>query len=402
MQIHTVPHQKPGRRWTDSMEIISAPSSSSSTRLLCLRPEDKDLYEQFAQTLIPIGEFFDGLNRQGVTAQPDEFGTVEVSRLSIVGASTLPGLNEAKCVCIDSPSEISDHASHSTLYVFKGADFSAWLERKHEKRPWNVYKRALYSEHSLKEELMVLCTMPPHPNIIPRPPILVSTPTSPERICGFLQPFRAKQTISEQVDLVNKKRVRIPLLIKAKWCLGIAEGILHTHRVAKTFHMDMKPANVLVEDDNSVRIIDWQQQGMCRATHPPEATLGFNPKIQKIVDKMRLDQNGQPIVIFAPHTGTWPEEGLRDAYVRWKAENSRGLEAAELFMAARTFWHVLDQRGETIDPTIWSKESVDIPESWRKIVEACLIEDPAKRPALGTVVEFWRKQVEASPSNTGF
>lgn len=396
MQARKVPHQNPRRASTNSMETISAPPRSSPTGLLCLRPEDKALYEQFSQTLIPIGEFFDCLNRQGITTQPDEFELVEISRLSTVGASRLPGLNEAKCVCVDSPSETSDQASQSTLYVFKGADFSAWLERKHEKRPWNVYKRAPYSEHSLKEELMVLCAMPPHPNIIPRPPILVSTPTSPERICGFLQPFRAKQTISEEISLANKKRLRIPPSTKAKWCLGIAEGIMHTHRVAKTFHMDMKPANVLIEDDDTVRIIDWQQQGMCRATHPPEATLGFNPKIQKIVDKMRLDQNGQPMVIFAPQAGTWPEEGLRDAYVRWKAEDSRGLEAAELFMTARTFWHVLEQRGETTDFTIWSQESMDIPKSWREMVEACLVEDPAKRPALETIVEFWKKQVEAT------
>ncbi|KAI3392663.1 hypothetical protein diail_5303 [Diaporthe ilicicola] len=382
------------------METTSAPSSSSSTRLLCLRPEDKALYEQFCQTLIPIGEFFDYLNRQGITAQPDEFATVEISQLTTVGASRLPGLNEARCVCIDSPSETSDQASQSALYVLKGADFSAWLERRHEKRPWDVYKRALYSEHSLKEELMVLCTIPSHPNIIPRPPIIVTTPTSPERICGFLQPFRAKQTISEQIGLAEKQRIRIHPLTKAKWCLGIAEGMLHTHRVAKTFHMDMKPANLLVEDDDTVKIIDWQQQGMCRATHPPEATLGFNPKIQKIVDKMRLDENGQPIVIFTPQPETWPEEGLRDAYVRWKAENPRGLEAAELFMTARTFWHVLEQRAETTDHTIWSKESADIPESWKETVQACLLEDPATRPALETVVEFWKKQVEAS--RTGF
>lgn len=382
------------------METISARSTSSSSRLLCLCPEEKDLYEQFAQKLIPFGELFDYLNRQGIPARPDEFGTVEISRLSIVGATRLPGLNEVKCVRIDSPSEKSSQASHSTLYVFKGADFSAWVERKHENRPRSVYKRALYSEQSLQDELMVLCTIPPHPNIIQRPPILVLTPTSPERICGFLQPFRTKQTIDDQVRLANEKRLRIPPLTKAKWCLGIAEGILHTHRVAKTFHMDMKPTNVLVEDDDTVRIIDWQQNGMCRATHPPEATLGFNPKIQKIFDKMRLDQNGQPIVIFTPQPGIWPEEGLRDAFVKWKAESSRGIEAAELFMAAKTFWHVLEQREETTDPTIWSKDTTDIPERWKETVQACLNEDPAKRPALETVVEFWKEQVGVG--DTGF
>lgn len=43
---------------------------------------------------------------------------------------------------------------------------------------------------------------------------------------------------------------------------------------------------------------------------------------------------------------------------------------------------------------------MDIPESWKEMVEACLVEDPARRPALETVVEFWKKQVEAN--HTGF
>ncbi|KAG8161954.1 hypothetical protein KVR01_007719 [Diaporthe batatas] len=276
------------------------------------------------------------------------------------------------------------------------ADFPAWLKRKEVKEPWKYYKRALYSEHSLKEELLVLCSIAPHPNIIPTPPILVTTSTSPTRIYGFLQAFRAKQTVAEQIKRANNKGQRIPLSTKANWCLGIVAGLLHTHRVAKTFHMDMKPANILVEDDSTVRIIDWQQQGLCRATHPPEATMGSNPKIRKIVDKMRLDQDGQPVVIFTPRLGTWPEDGLREAYVRWKAENPRGIEAAEVFMTARTLWHVLEQREETADAAVWAERSVDIPQGWREAVDACLVDDPAERPALEALVEFWKEQVKAT------
>lgn len=327
---------------------------------------------------------------------------VEVSRLSLDSTTPLPhGVSEARIVYIDNPPETSDETSEFIPeYVFKGANFEAWRKQKSEDRPLDKHKRAVYSERSLKEELTVLCTMPPHPNIIPRPPTLVSSSTSPGRIFGFLQPYRYKETISGQIRNANHQRIRIAPSFKAKWCLGIAEGILQTLRVAKTFHMDMKPANVLIEDDDTVRIIDWEQNGMCRATHPPEATLGENPKIQKIVDKMRLDRNGQPIVIFTPQPRTWPEEGLRDAYVRWKAENSRGIEAAELFMMAKTFWYLLEQKGvpkeETTDPTVWSQQSMDIPKSWKEAVEACLVENPAKRPTLETVVEFWKKQVEAS------
>lgn len=378
------------------MQTTPEPSYSGSTRLLRLLPEDKASYAQFSQTLITTADFFDCLNRQGIKAKPGDFDMVDISRLWTVAENRLPGLNDAKCVSIDDQSKNIDQARPSNVYVFQGADFSAWLERKEVKEPWNVYKRALYSEHSLKEELVVLCSMPQHPNIIPRPPILVLTPTSPKRICGFLQPFRTKQTIAEQINLANTKGYRIPLSIKAKWCLGIVEGILHTHRVADTFHIDMKPANILVEDDDTVRIIDWQQQGMCRATHPPEATLGTHPKIQKIVDNMRLNQDGQPVVIFTPRPGTWPEEGLRGAYTKWKAESPPSIEAAELFMTARTWWHILEQREETSDPTVLGEDSVDIPESWREAVEACLVEDPAERPTLETVIHFWRDQVAVS------
>lgn len=389
----------------ESVETMLSAYKPGSARLFSICPETQNLYEQFAQTLTTVDDFFTSLNSKGIALQPADFATVDMSRLSIAGGIRLPGLNETHCVRIGKPlasetptcSQVPPPSRFAT-YVFKGANFPAWVVRRQDQEeppPWEVYKRALYGEHSLRHELTVLCHMPPHANIIPRPPILVTTPTEPRRVCGFLQPFRGKQTVAEQIRLANVGRVRIPLETKRKWCLGIVEGILHAHRAGGMFHMDMKPGNVLVEDDGSVRIIDWQQMGMCRATHPPEATLGSYPKVQKIVDKMRLDQDGQPFVVFTPRPDTWPEDGLRDAYVKWKEENPRGIEAAEVFMVARTMWHILEQREETTDAAVWGEESEDVPESWREAVESCLVEDPAERPTLETVVEFWRGQVEA-------
>lgn len=310
-----------------------------------LNPEHARSFQLFADQLMPFRDFVSHVRNQGITIHAHDFQLVELSDLHAV--QSLPGLNEAKVVCIG-----------QSQYVFKGADFRAWRDREGLARPWEKYKPALYEEHSLVEELTVLCTLPPHPNIIPRSHFLVVTSqVSQQRIVGFLQPLRKKQTIEEQIVLANKGQQgrRIPLATKAKWCLGMAEGLLHTHRTARTFHMDMKLGNVLVEDDDddTPRIIDWQQQGMCRATHPPEATLRpGHPKIQKIEDKMRVDKNGKPLVVFAPQPGTWPEGGLREAYMLWKAENPAGIKAAELFMLARTMWHLLEQREETLDATV--------------------------------------------------
>lgn len=202
--------------------------------------------------------------------------------------------------------------------MFKGAEYHAWYERVGVEKPWEKYERALYEEHSLIHELTTLCMLGPHKNIIPRPQYLVVTGKREQRIIGFLQPVRVEQTIEEQVAFGNEENVRIPLATMAKWCLGMARGILHIHVTCNTFHMDMKPGHILVEDDETPRIIDWQQQGMCRTTHPPEATLSSSrPKIRKIEDHMRLDRFRRPVVTFTPppRGGNWAEDGLRDTYV---------------------------------------------------------------------------------------
>lgn len=184
----------------------------------------------------------------------------------------------------------------------------------------------------------------------------------------------------------------------------MAEGIRHTHRAGNTFHMDMKPANVLLEDDDTARIIDWQQQGMFRGTHPPsEATLLANPKIRRIVDKMRLGPDGQPLVIFTPQAGTWSEAGLREAYTQWKIENSPGIEAAEVYMLGRTMWMVLEQVPEAVaagtQHTAWT--SPDVPASWREAVMRCLEFDPTQRLRIEDMVRFWRDQVTLSDLRAG-
>lgn len=380
-------------------KIFYQPMDSKMVQEYELGSAEPGSFQRFTHQLMPLADFITQLGDQGIPIQVLDFQIVEVSDLSII--QSLPGLNEAKVVCIDQ-FRASQASAPKPMYVFKGADFRAWREREGIERPWEKYKRALYEEHSLIEELTILCALPAHPNIIPRPPILAVTGAS-RRIVGFLQPLRTKQTIEEQVAMANREDRRIALATKAKWCLGMAEGLFHVHRTARSFHMDMKPGNVLIEDDGTPRIIDWQQQGLCRATHPPEATLGVHPKIQKIEDRMRADQHGQPLVVFTPRPGTWPEEGLREAYLSWQAENPTGIEAAEVFMLGRTMWHLLEQQqqqqqqgvGETSGATtIWTDRSVeDIPMDWKDAVMWCLAVEPARRPRLEGVVAFWTEQV---------
>ncbi|PNH45140.1 hypothetical protein VD0004_g2639 [Verticillium dahliae] len=38
----------------------------------------------------------------------------------------------------------------------------------------------------------------------------------------------------------------------------MARAVLHIYCIAKTFHMDIKPGNILIDDTDGIRLIDWE------------------------------------------------------------------------------------------------------------------------------------------------
>lgn len=314
-----------------------------------------------------------------------EFEIVEIQQLATV--LELPGLTKAKAVRI--LSENGAPSSTQTTYVYKGADYQAWKASGTVDPAWDRCNGP-----SMIHELLILCQMSPHPNIIPRPPILVvSGPNA--GVFGFLQPWRAKETLESQILDANKKGDRIPLHVKTKWCLELANVLAWIHRELGSFHMDMKPGNILVEDDNTLRIIDWQQQGVSRFTGPPEAEIDADLTLLRIVDRMIPVQgeNHEHYVVFSPQEGREPEAGLREAYYLWKEVSPRGIEAAEVYMlGGRTMWMLLEQFMPSKAPTVWTDKSADIPDAIKQFVERCLSVNPVERPRLDELVSFWRSQ----------
>lgn len=50
----------------------------------------------------------------------------------------------------------------------------------------------------------------------------------------------------------------------------MAAAIAHTHLVAHTYHMDIKPGNFLLDEDSNLVLIDWEQSGAPVTTAAPE------------------------------------------------------------------------------------------------------------------------------------
>uniref|UniRef100_L2G659 Camk family protein kinase n=1 Tax=Colletotrichum fructicola (strain Nara gc5) TaxID=1213859 RepID=L2G659_COLFN len=177
-------------------------------------------------------------------------------------------------------------------------------------------------EKTLLHEIRTLCTLPPHPNIMPRPRIL---------------PVRARDSVDEQVLRANKANTRLPLGLRAKWCYQMALAIQHTHQVAGSYHMDLKPGNMLVDGDDNVRLIDWEQSGVSMFTHPPEVAIDQEAEESSILNNNK--KKNKPRIIYTPHEGA-PRKNQKwgfpdwNVFPEWKRTCPRAAELAEVFVDA--------------------------------------------------------------------
>jgi hypothetical protein len=78
-------------------------------------------------------------------------------------------------------------------------------------------------------------------------------------VCGTLYPFMEEGTLDDQVEKSQTAGIRLALADKAIWCFQMASAISHTHFIALTYHMDIKPANFLVNDNRDLILIDWEE-----------------------------------------------------------------------------------------------------------------------------------------------
>ncbi|KAH7368758.1 kinase-like domain-containing protein [Plectosphaerella cucumerina] len=331
-------------------------------------------YYEYADQLTLLCEFVESLQQKGLARAFGVIKFVDLRRSHL----TFPGKNKAHVV------RDLDNIDH----VFKGFDFNAFLDHGPD---FHAHQR-----DTMLHEICALAAMPPHRNIMPCPQILVvvDDEAGRERICGFLQPVMRTGTLDDQVIKANKTDLRIPLAQQARWCHGMAAGLLHTHRVGGTYHMDVKPGNTLIDDDDETRLIDWEQSGVSMFTHSKEVTID-----QAAEETGEPDANGRRRIVYIPR-----EDQTRvnlpwgypkwNVFPEWHETCPRAAELAEVFSLGRVMWMLFERLEQNPDPTVWTERSQDIPSSWIDMSNRCQQKDPNDRPELDEVVEFWRREEE--------
>ena len=215
------------------------------------RISHESLYNNYEELLLPLRSLFEN----GVVKDPS-YSIIDYS--SLIQISYCGGRGTTKLV--RSP------LSPENIYVLKGLDFVSYLESR---------AAFVHQKNTLYHEIQTISSLPRHPNIKLPTNLFVATRKNiidqESIICGTLYSFLEQGTLDDQVQNAKTTGARLPLSDKAAWCFQMTSAIAHTHYTAHTFHMDIKPANFLVDDNRNLILIDWEQSAAPLYTLAPEA-----------------------------------------------------------------------------------------------------------------------------------
>lgn len=326
-------------------------------------------------------------------------------------------------------------ADDEAFRVFKGIDFRTFLTycgSDEDESDDNAIKLLIENWY---HTIGIMSDMPPHPNIISSPTTFVvikdpnigdcDTPV----VCGWLYPFLSKGDVGALIEASNKVRERIPLRLKAQWCAQMTSAIKHTHLVAHTYHMDIKPGNFLIDDDDNLLLIDWEQSDAPATTLAPEADGTWDVReVSYHTDKSSSSSSSTGSTLeYTKYEGpersnmnedldwgrTW---NVWNVFPLWNLKYPRALQLAEVFSLGRTMWMLLCQPDMEFDDvehptdlvTDWGGrgggeggigDTDDVLAAWKEMVDRCMaMDDPNQRPDLTALNEFWER-VTASSSD---
>lgn len=170
--------------------------------------------------------------------------------------------------------------------------------------------------------------------------------------------------------------------------------------------MDIKPGNFLIDDDDNLLLIDWEQSDAPATTLAPEADGTWDVQEISYADRSSTGSMLKYTKYEGPERSNMDEDSdwghtwnVWNVFPIWKLKYPRALQLAEVFSLGRSMWMLLRQPNDmefdgvghpTDLVTNWAGgDTDDIPAAWKEMVDRCMAIDPNQRPEMTALGEFW-------------
>ena len=169
---------------------------------------------------------------------------------------------------------------------------------------------------AMYREILVLSTIPPHPNIIDCPVALVTiSHLHGQLVCGFLSSFHPGGTIASAIEPVTPADTP-SLERRIRWAAQMASAIFHLHLVAHTYHGDIKLDNIVLSANENAVFIDFEQVRHAKECLAPEACGAWDVVLTNSAARDFVGATTTATISYVPYTGPEREETW-SAYEAW-------------------------------------------------------------------------------------
>ncbi|KAK4167463.1 hypothetical protein QBC43DRAFT_142287 [Cladorrhinum sp. PSN259] len=231
-----------------------------------------------------------------------------------------------------------------------------------------VFKSLLRDQRYMYNELKMLLTLKPHPNLVPRPKYVVVKKGrfgGKRGVCGFLMEYFPLGSLKERLLSYSRK---MALEEKFRLARQVTEALIHVNAHENGFYPDLKPDNIVLRESQQepgrvdAVLLDLEQRGGWFSWSPPEiayveyleivaahAPNCGEPSLQKKKEKA--------LSLLREYIPDWKATGQQTRYhnseggfsapwlalLRGRQENgSQALERAQVFMLGKLLWCIFE------------------------------------------------------------
>lgn len=225
-----------------------------------------------------------------------------------------------------------------------------------------IFKALTSGAKYLYHELKTLCTLGPHPHVIPRPVHIVRKKTNfggKRAIAGFTTAFQAKGSLR---DLLPQLRIHGQLRMEDqfKWCIQLNTALEHLRSTSATYYPDLRLDNIVLSSHNDVVMVDFEQRGVwCEFAAPEVNSIEYMRLVavdEETPDEVRegyqeiLQRLVPNYLELEADKYTNPPDGYN---VSWIALSPAEQEAAEVYMLGRIIWCIFEGMSSPQKAAVW-------------------------------------------------
>jgi serine/threonine protein kinase len=132
-----------------------------------------------------------------------------------------------------------------------------------------VFKSTVHEVKYMYHELKLLLTMPSHSGIMPKPLYLVTAKDrygGEDKVFGFILPFFEGGNLADELSR-RKYNGTLNLKDQFRWARQIAETLKVINISTARFYSELKADNLLLDKDENVLFIDFEQMGKPYRNH---------------------------------------------------------------------------------------------------------------------------------------